>query len=154
MGAYTEKDSWVRFQQDRSPSMYGVLEADLTDSTRLRAGIDHLATHSDGGAWSAAPLFFSDGTPARLPRSYSAAARWNRWERESTNVFATLEQQFAGGWSGRLAYNHRATDTDSLLFAGSNSASPMAALRIARCRAWKPGAASSKSPARSPRTGA
>ncbi|MEA9844611.1 TonB-dependent siderophore receptor [Xanthomonas campestris] len=123
VGAYTEKDSWVRFQQDRSPSVYGVLEADLTDSTRLRAGIDHLATHSDGGAWSAAPLFFSDGTPARLPRSYSAAARWNRWERESTNVFATLEQQLAGGWSGRLAYNHRATDTDSLLFAGSNSAS-------------------------------
>ncbi|MEA9949635.1 TonB-dependent siderophore receptor [Xanthomonas campestris pv. raphani] len=123
VGAYTEKDSWVRFQQDRSPSVYGVLEADLTDSTRLRVGIDHLATHSDGGAWSAAPLLFSDGTPARLPRSYSAAARWNRWERESTNVFATLEQQFAGGWSGRLAYNHRATDTDSLLFAGSNSAS-------------------------------
>ena len=69
VGAYTEKDSWVRFQQDRSPSVYGVLEADLTDSTRLRAGIDHLATHSDGGAWSAAPLFFSDGAPARLPRS-------------------------------------------------------------------------------------
>ncbi len=121
VGAYTDKESWVRFQHDKSPSLYGVIEADLTDSTRLRAGIDYLKTGSDGGAWSASPLYFSDGSRAHMPRSYSAAARWNEWNRESTNYFATLEQQFGAGWSGRLAYNHRATDTDSLLLAGSNT---------------------------------
>lgn len=121
VGAYTDKESWVRFQRDTSPSVYGVIEADLGDSTRLRAGIDHLRTASDGGAWSAAPLYYRDGSRARLPRSYSAAARWNEWNRESTNTFATLEQQFGAGWSGRLAVNHRATDTDSLLLAGSNT---------------------------------
>ncbi|RXK64248.1 TonB-dependent siderophore receptor [Stenotrophomonas sp. MA5] len=121
IGAYTDKESWVRFQHDTSPSLYGVIEADLTDSTRLRAGIDYLETGSDGGAWSASPLYFRDGTRAHMPRSYSAATRWNEWNRESTNYFATLEQQFGAGWSGRLAYNHRATDTDSLLLAGSNT---------------------------------
>ncbi len=121
VGAYTDKESWVRFQHDKSPSLYGVIEADLTDSTRLRAGIDYLKTGSDGGAWSASPLYFRDGTRAQMPRSYSAAARWNEWNRQSTNYFATLEQQFGAGWSGRLAYNHRATDTDSLLLAGSNT---------------------------------
>lgn len=121
VGAYTDKESWVRFQQDTSPSLYGVIEADLTDNTRLRAGIDYLKTESDGGAWSASPLFFRDGSRAKMSRSYSAAARWNEWNRESTNYFATLEQQLAAGWSGRIAYNHRATDTDSLLLAGSNS---------------------------------
>ncbi|KAG0957264.1 hypothetical protein G6F31_012502 [Rhizopus arrhizus] len=121
VGAYTDKESWVRFQHDKSPSLYGVIEADLTDSTRLRAGIDYLKTGSDGGAWSASPLYFRDGSRAHMPRSYSAAARWNEWNRESTNYFATLEQQFGAGWSGRLAYNHRATDTDSLLLAGSNT---------------------------------
>lgn len=123
VGAYTDRESYVRFQHDTSPSAYGVIEADLTDSTRLRAGIDYLKTRSDGGAWSASPLFFNDGSRARMPRSYSAAARWNRWDRESTNVFAVIEQQLPGGWTGRFAYNHRATDTDSLLLAGSNSAS-------------------------------
>jgi len=121
VGAYTDRESWVRFQHDKSPSLYGVIEADLTDSTRLRAGIDYLKTGSDGGAWSASPLYFRDGTRAHMPRSYSAAARWNEWNRESTNYFATLEQQLGAGWSGRLAYNHRATDTDSLLLAGSNT---------------------------------
>lgn len=121
VGAYTDKESWVRFQHDTSPSLYGVIEADLTDSTRLRAGIDYLKTESDGGAWSASPLFFRDGSTAKMPRSYSAAARWNEWNRESTNYFLTLEQQFGAGWSGRLAYNRRNTDTDSLLLAGSNT---------------------------------
>ncbi len=121
VGAYTDRESFVRFQHDTSPSAYGVIEADLTETTRLRAGIDYLQTRSDGGAWSASPLFFSDGTRAELPRSYSAGAKFNRWDRESTNAFAVIEQQLPGGWNGRLAFNHRETDTESLLLAGSNS---------------------------------
>jgi outer membrane receptor for ferric coprogen and ferric-rhodotorulic acid len=121
VGAYTDRESYVRFEHDRSPSLYGVVEADLTDKTRLRVGADYLRTDSQGGAWSAAPLFFRDGTSATLPRAYSAGAKWNRWQRDSRNSFGVLEHDFGGGWVGRLAYNNRATDTESLLFAGSNS---------------------------------
>lgn len=121
VGAYTDRESYVRFQHDRSPSLYGVVEADLTDRTRLRIGADYLRTDSQGGAWSASPLFFRDGTRAEFDRSYSAGATWNRWERDSVNLSAALEHDFGGGWVGRLAYNNRATDTESLLLAGSNS---------------------------------
>lgn len=121
VGAYTDRESYVRFQHDKSPSLYGVVEVDLTDSTRLRIGADYLRTDSQGGAWSAAPIFFTDGTRARMPRSYSAGAKWNRWERDSYNVFGVLEHDFGAGWVGRLAYNNRSTDTESLLLAGSNS---------------------------------
>lgn len=118
--AYTNRDSHVDFQNDTSPSVYGVIEADITDTTRLRAGADYLRTDSQGGSWSAVPLFFSDGTPTDLPRSYSAAAYWNRWERDNVNVFAVVEQEI-GDWVARVAYNKRWTDTESLLLAGSNS---------------------------------
>lgn len=121
VGAYTDRESYVRFQHDTSPSLYGVVEADLTDNTRLRVGADYLRTDSKGGAWSASPLFFRDGTRAEMPRSYSAGAKWNRWERDSRNLFAVLEHEFGAGWVGRLAYNNRSTDTESLLLAGSNS---------------------------------
>ena len=121
VGAYTDRESYVRFQHDKSPSLYGVVEADLTDTTRLRIGADYLLTDSQGGAWSAAPLFYRDGSKAELPRSYSAGAKWNRWERDSRNLFGVLEHDFGGGWVGRAAYNNRSTDTESLLFAGSNS---------------------------------
>ncbi|MFT4253514.1 MAG: TonB-dependent siderophore receptor [Caulobacter sp.] len=121
VGAFTDKESYVRFQHDKSPSLYGVIEADLTEKTRLRVGADYLQTQSHGGAWSAAPIFFRDGSVATMPRSYSAAAKWNLWERESRNLFAVVEHEFGAGWVGRVAYNNRATDTESLLFAGSNS---------------------------------
>ncbi len=121
VGAYTDRESYVRFQHDKSPSLYGVVEVDLTDKTRLRVGADYLGTDSQGGAWSAAPIFFTDGSRAKLPRSYSAGAKWNRWERDSRNLFGVLEHDFGGGWVGRLAYNNRSTDTESLLLAGSNS---------------------------------
>ncbi len=121
VGAYTDRGSYVRFQHDKSPSLYGVVEVDLTGKTRLRVGADYLRTDSQGGAWSASPLFFRDGTQARLRRSYSAAAKWNRWERDSSNVFGVLEHDFGAGWVGRLAYNNRSTNTESLLLAGSNS---------------------------------
>ena len=121
VGAYTDRESYVRFQHDRSPSLYGVVEVDLTDATRLRVGADYLRTDSQGGAWSASPLFFRDGTRAQFPRSYSAGAKWNRWERDSYNVFGVLEHDFGAGWVGRLAYNNRSTNTESLLLAGSNS---------------------------------
>ncbi|WP_313436971.1 TonB-dependent siderophore receptor [Novosphingobium sp.] len=120
VAAYTSRDSYLDFQHDTSPSLYGVVEADITETTRLRAGVDYLSTDSRGGSWSAVPLFFSDGSRTDLPRSYSAAARWNRWQRENTNAFAVLEQEI-GRWVARLAYNHRWTDTESLLLAGSNS---------------------------------
>lgn len=121
VGAYTDRESFVRFQHDRSPSLYGVVEVDLTDNTRLRVGADYLRTDSQGGAWSASPLFFRDGSRAEFPRSYSAGAKWNRWERDSYNVFGVLEHDFGGGWVGRVAYNNRSTNTESLLLAGSNS---------------------------------
>ncbi|WP_221444646.1 TonB-dependent siderophore receptor [Caulobacter sp. YL-Caulobacter] len=121
VGAYTDRESFVRFQHDRSPSLYGVVEVDLTDNTRLRVGADYLRTDSQGGAWSASPLFFRDGTRAEFPRSYSAGAKWNRWERDSYNAFGVLEHDFGAGWVGRVAYNNRSTDTESLLLAGSNS---------------------------------
>lgn len=120
VAAYTNRESYVDFQNDTSPSLYGVVEADLTDTTRIRGGVDYLRTDSQGGSWSAVPLFFSDGTRTDLPRSYSAAANWNRWERDNTNAFATVEQEI-GRWVARVAYNHRWTDTESLLLAGSNS---------------------------------
>ena len=120
VGAYTDRGSYVNYQKDSSPSLYGVMEADLTDSTRIRFGVDQLSTDSKGGAWSATPLFFTDGTATDLSRSWSGGAKWNRWERDNTNAFIVAEQEL-GDWAGRFAYNKRWTDTRSLLMAGSNS---------------------------------
>lgn len=119
VAAYTNKQSFVDFQHDKSPSLYGVIEADLSPDTTIRVGADYLETTSDGAAWGTVPLFFSDGTRTNLPRSYSAAARWNVWNRKMLNVFGRVDQNLGGDWQARLSYNYRTLDSESLLFAGS-----------------------------------
>src|SRR3546814_7101131 len=55
-----------------------------------------------------------------LPRSFSAAARWNRWTREATTAFGSIEQSIGANWTIRATYMHRETDQESLLFAGGS----------------------------------
>jgi len=115
-GAYTDKGSFVNFQHDRSPVLYGTIEADVTPTTRIRVGADYLRTTSDGGAWGLVPLYYSDGGRIDLPRSYSGAAAYSRWYRENTNLFAAVEQDLAPGWLARVTYNRRLSNAHSLLY--------------------------------------
>src|SRR3546814_5930521 len=107
VGAYTDNRQQVRFQHYKSPALYGIVEADLTPTTLVRAGFDYLKTDTRAGAWSAVPLYYSDGTMTDLPRSFSAAARWNRWTREATTAFGSIEQSIGANWTIRATYTHR-----------------------------------------------
>src|SRR3546814_12916511 len=73
VGAYTDNRQQVRFQPDKSPALYGIVEAALTPTTLVRAGFDYLKTDTRPGAWSAVPLSYSVGTLPDLPRSSRAA---------------------------------------------------------------------------------
>lgn len=131
-GAYTDKESFVDFQHDRSPVIYGTIEADVTSSTRLRIGADYLSTTSDGGGWGLVPLYFADGGRIDLPRSYSGAARHSRWYRENTNLFAAAEQDLAPGWLARVTYNRRMSNADSLLYQQASGVPDRQGLGLAR----------------------
>src|SRR3546814_16887176 len=73
-------------------------------TTLVRAGFDYLKTDTRAGAWSAVPLYYSDGTMPDLPRSFSAAARWNRWTREETTAFGSIEQSIGAHWTIKATY--------------------------------------------------
>lgn len=84
--------------------IYGVVEADLTSTTRLTAGIEHERTKVKGqGSYVGFPLWFSDGSRTDLPVSFTGASRDNRLDLESTKAFATLEQQLGGDWQLKLS---------------------------------------------------
>src|SRR3546814_6186792 len=58
VGAYTDNRQQVRFQHDKSPALYGIVEADLTPTTLVRAGFDYLKTDTKPGAWRSAERRF------------------------------------------------------------------------------------------------
>ena len=116
VAAYTDRESYINLQHDRIPVLYGTIEWDVTAHTRLRVGADYLRTDSQGAGWGTIPLLYSDSTKTDFPRSFTGAAPWNQWLRETTTVFAAVEQDIGRNWLVRVSYNGRRSDNDSTLF--------------------------------------
>lgn len=102
-----DADSHIDNYGRKKAQIYGVVEADLTSTTRVTAGLEHERTKVKGqGSYIGFPLWFSDGSRTDLPVSFTGASRDNRLDLESTKAFATLEQQLAGDWKLKLSASH------------------------------------------------
>ncbi|MBP58554.1 MULTISPECIES: TonB-dependent siderophore receptor [Idiomarina] len=114
--AYEEGESYVDLSEKENAQIYAVVTADLTTQTRLTVGADYSERNPKGSMWGALPLFYDDGTQADdLPVSTTTASPWNRWDRESTNVFAQLEHAFDNGWDLQMDVERREGEMDGYL---------------------------------------
>ena len=104
---------------------YGILEADLTDSTVLAVGYDYQDKQVQGTSWGTTPYWNADGSKAGLGRSTNMATSWSSWPLRDKTAFATLDQQLAAGWHLKAAYTHRKSDGDGkVYYAGSGFPEP------------------------------
>jgi len=99
------------YSQDRD-LLYGVLEADLSDSTTARLGVDYQTYNADGAP--GVPLFYSNGQPTDFSRSTSSGPRWMYEDYTTKNYSFGLDQQLANDWQLKLAANYMDVDRDSL----------------------------------------
>ncbi|MGK5058691.1 TonB-dependent siderophore receptor [Janthinobacterium sp. LB2P49] len=103
---YEEGDSIVDNYSHDKKVVYGVVEADLSADTKLTAGITHQRKRSNGSlSYLGFPLFYSNGAMTDLPRSFSPAAKSNRFDTNSTDLFATLEHALANDWKLKISAN-------------------------------------------------
>ena len=114
-------DSYIDLYHNKKYVLYGVVDADVTDTTLVRAGISYQDTKPRGALWGALPTFYTDGTTTRLDRAQSTAADWTRWNTTNLNLFGTLRQQIGERWSVTLNYNRlRNTNDTQLLYLYGN----------------------------------
>ena len=97
---------------------YGILEADLTDSTVLAVGYDYQDKQVQGTSWGTVPYWNADGSKAGLGRSTNMATSWSSWPLKDKTAFVTLDQQLGDGWKLKAAYTHRESDTDGKVYYG------------------------------------
>lgn len=107
IGAYQKSDSYIDYYQLDKQVLYGVVEADLTDSTLLTAGLSYQKDDPRGGIGNGVglPLFYSTGAQSDFDRSTSFASRYNRNETAASNAFVALNQRLSEGWSLDFAAN-------------------------------------------------
>lgn len=105
VGRYEEGNSYINLYSNRKFIVYGVVDADVTDSTLVRAGISHQEGSPKGQSWGALPSFYDDGSFAVWSRSKSTSADWTNWDTQNQNIFATVRQSFGDRWNLTLNYN-------------------------------------------------
>lgn len=114
---YETGDSYIDLYNDRKLVLYGTVDADITDSTLLRAGIAHQDADRDSPSWGNLPTFYSDGTVAVWPRSKSTTAGWTYWNTVNQNIFATVRQEIGENWTVTANYNRvRNSERAQLLY--------------------------------------
>jgi outer membrane receptor for ferric coprogen and ferric-rhodotorulic acid len=111
-----DKHSYLdRYEQQRGLA-YGVLEADLTDSTLLTLGHSYQQNDADSPLWGSLPLFYTDGSRTDYSRSDSSAADWAYWNNEDNRSFVELAQELGNGWTAKAAYSHVKIESDGQMF--------------------------------------
>lgn len=109
-------DSYLdRFEHAKAIG-YGVIEADLGESTLLTAGASHQRNDADSPLWGALPQYYTDGTPTDYDRSTSTAADWSYWDTSETRAFVELAHRLGADWELRAAYNHERSTEDTQIF--------------------------------------
>ena len=114
------RHSYMDLYKERKLVGAVIVEADLTPATLLTAGIDYQKNTPKGTSWGTTPLFFSDGTPANMPRSFNMAAKWSSWERAFENKYVYLEHRFANDWKVKAAYGRLDSSSNGKLFYGGS----------------------------------
>lgn len=115
VGRYQGGESFVDYYEDDKSTLYGVLEADLTDATLVRVGASYQNNDPTSTVWGVLPGFFSDGTRPDWDVSKTTAKEWNRWESTNTNYFASINHTFNNGWELLANYNNLHYETEARL---------------------------------------
>ncbi|WP_233281699.1 TonB-dependent siderophore receptor [Pseudomonas tructae] len=116
--AYEDGQSFMDHLQENKQVFYGIVEADLTDSTLLSVGLSRQSNRPDGSSWGAStPLVDSNGNKFSFSRSFNPGTKWSQWDNTADNAFVTLEQRLANDWSVKASVSR--SESDSPITLGS-----------------------------------
>ena len=93
---------------------YGIVEADLGESTLLTVGHNQQRNKAHSPLWGALPMLYANGQATNYDRSTSTSTDWAYWNTTTKSSFAELSHQFNEDWSAkavltRTDYRHDST---------------------------------------------
>ncbi|MGY1488469.1 TonB-dependent siderophore receptor [Methylobacillus pratensis] len=110
VGAKQDNDTFTDYYSQKRDVLYGVAEADITDSTTVRFGIDYQKYEVDGG--QGVPLFYSNGELTNFSRSTTVTSKHKNQELETTNYFFNIDQTLANDWKLTVAAGYMDVDRE------------------------------------------
>lgn len=131
VGALSTKDSFIDTVDNKVGTIYGTIQADITDNTTATLSVNH--TRRNITPFNGLPTF-EDGTLIDLPRSTYTGADWNNFENNVTQYIAELEHRFDDGGHAKISALYSRVDVDFLYAFAAGPAD--AAGNIAKGTSW------------------
>ena len=131
VGALSTKDSFIDTVDNKVGTIYGTIQADITDNTTATLSVNH--TRRNITPFNGLPTF-EDGTLIDLPRSTYTGADWNNFENNVTQYIAELEHRFDDGGHAKFSALYSRVDVDFLYAFAAGPAD--ASGNIARGTSW------------------
>ena len=117
VGSYTEQDSFFDYYHNEKTVLYGIVETDITDATRLSLGASRQENDPTGSMWGGLPAWYDDGTRTDWDRSKTTAPKWAHWASITETQFAELRHAFDNDWILRAVASRSENSGDlKLLF--------------------------------------
>ncbi|WP_413738306.1 ferric-rhodotorulic acid/ferric-coprogen receptor FhuE [Sodalis sp. RH21] len=113
IAGYQDNDSYIDNYSANKKFLYGVVDADLTDSTTLSVGYEYQETSTNSPTWGGAPRWYADGGKTDYSRKFNTAPDWAYNDKDTRKVFATVNQKFDNGWQFTLNGTHTENTLDS-----------------------------------------
>ncbi len=88
--ASEDGESYLDRHEDHTDLLYGIVEADVSETTLLTAGHSYNKSASDGVLWGALPLRYSDGSRTDYDISTSTAPDWTYADTTQRQTFVEL----------------------------------------------------------------
>lgn len=125
--AYDDKELFYRLPSGnpsfyKRPSVYGTVEADITEDTTLSFGTMYNST--DYTAFFGWPTYAS-GTQLPVSRNTMFGADWNRWTSSTLDKFVELEHRFDNGARAKVTFRDSDRESDGIYATPSSVINPV-----------------------------
>ncbi|WP_111891512.1 TonB-dependent siderophore receptor [Acinetobacter sp. MB5] len=114
VAVYGQGDSWQDWGDNRSATLYGIVDADLSDQTTVSVGGMLSRNKITGQGVHGLDMYGADGSINPYSPSFNSSARWAYSKVDTFNAFAQLKHQFDNNWILQANYSYTEQDIKSL----------------------------------------
>jgi outer-membrane receptor for ferric coprogen and ferric-rhodotorulic acid len=112
---YGDEDSFLNYYNKETKVLYGIVDADISDDTRIFLGASQQKNDATGSTWGGVPAWFSDVSDTNFSRSTSITPDWTSWNTETKSVFSGIEHYFRNDIKLNANYSYLEFDSNSKL---------------------------------------
>lgn len=98
VGVYEDRKYFYDYGKSDKQLLYGIIEADITNSTMLTIGGDIMRQDYDAFNYGGLPRY-SNGEDIGLPRSFYLGGPEDRWLRKNNKQFIRIDQAIGTDWT-------------------------------------------------------